>query len=1571
MKKLTKIVVLLLSVALVCTGVVIAVSASAATELDVTKAKGGTLVLNGDVKVSSTIEINEDLTIDLAGNSLTSTANVAFNVVGRVNFSIIGGGSITVDGGLVKADGASIKIAGGVDGIKLTQTDAINDEPIIYTGSGEHSYTNVDVVSYATSTDLFSIGGASDNTFAAFKLTAENGVLTDNSGKATSSVIAMRDGGVSLKISAATINAKGINAIKLADNQIRYDGFVIIDNASITTANGTAAGDSLSKPAFLAGDAVIASDIIVSNSSITYNNQPRIRGNSDGSAIIFKNTSICNLGSGDSFFNTVNVKLEDGSCLYGNPSDSDYVNKAPLFNLGADYKNPGSMTVGSYKKVNLIIGVGTRFDEATYNKIVNQTAVIGSSTYKYYNDGQIIFDNGMLPGDTISGEEDVVSYRIIKDAFGNSDAPYVVVLADQKEFYEGVVSYNQSTPNYTAWNMTGDTVGSTTVDGNTVFQYVKGAENATNIVSSTNSNFSDFKYDTWVFDIEIATPSSDLLPQFVISLCARASGAGSQIGLLNVNSNGTVSRGSESFTIVNSDVKLDLSGWNHLSIVLDKSKADAEAYVFINGEYVGKGSAYSSSTTSIMGLRLDINKNGTSVGDTLYLDDAVLRGYNQIVDGNPENIAENYLYGGGAVWNKTESTPSIEAGGASLTLAEALTLNRETGAIAKVNKDIISEEIITEGGYIFADGYNMIAPEGSMPYKKDESGLAEFSWEYDLSLDISFYTGEYQNEAQMNDPAYYQTFEDCDIGTIYTDLMPNPTLPATKGLYNRYYMQTSASGWSSDPDGQVPELSLTYDLAKAYKEANPGEALKIYPIYDYTKGSTVYQIIIIKADGTVDEARSLNMGSNDVIWNGNYSHMNMQYGETIVLQKDMRTQQNFGRAWQSATASSEKVINIDLNGHMLKIDQNAGQGSESGKVNQGIPAANGQTINVYSSREGGKIACYGGKSTYISGGCLFYIGGGAPVVNVGKFVTADGKEIPGSNLTLEASTIVDMTTSDNTAVVNIDGANIGVNAIDTAYAYVFKAMGTMNIKNCIIASPISGMNLFATYGTDESCTLNVDNCTIITAENGESLFGSLSGTETVTFTNCVTNGSFAVPSGATSTVVVGGGNVYSVSASALLDNDVSEKAWNRPTVFTNGKTEYTVTYFKVKENNNWSSTADDYDYFTYKIVIGGDAGTDVLNFPETLSYKAVGPDDMVTVTYNVAGGSPIVETYIKGDTFDAIPEISSVSLDVLTLVHSGEFDIELPQIIEENIVLTPIYEAEANLTGILANVASADSKFAINIYIPAAYSSYINAITAGNDEFAGENATVGGNDYIMATVYRQAYNANRNAEISITLTEDGYTAIETVEVNILRYVKEVIASEDASVTDEDKALVLYMLNYASEAMKYCGKEVDNSILEVLANAGISEYDYAGAAADAGMLAPIFKDVTFDISSKDLAYIFSINESFSGTFTVTLGNKTYTQDDIADGKLKIGGLGVYELALDLNIAASDADGNALVEDGKYNFATYICAYNDGAAGEAGEECLALTRALYNYAMNANEYRNPVDNTPATPENPSEE
>jgi len=167
MKKLSKVLVLLLSVALICTGIIFVASADEAKAETASYVAGGetregsladaiaaadagtTVTLLGDCTISAEIAVTKNVTVDLNGYKLTTECASAFNVTnGEAVFNITGTGNITSAGTLVKAtaDGAKIAITGtGLDGITIDHTGTVEKNRLISLQSNTFSMNNVSI----------------------------------------------------------------------------------------------------------------------------------------------------------------------------------------------------------------------------------------------------------------------------------------------------------------------------------------------------------------------------------------------------------------------------------------------------------------------------------------------------------------------------------------------------------------------------------------------------------------------------------------------------------------------------------------------------------------------------------------------------------------------------------------------------------------------------------------------------------------------------------------------------------------------------------------------------------------------------------------------------------------------------------------------------------------------------------------------------------------------------------------------------------------------------------------------------------------------------------------------------------------------------------------------------------------------------------------------------------------------------------------------------------------------------------------------------------------------------------
>ncbi len=161
MKKLTKIFVLILSVALVCTALAVVVSANdvsddaavvgaeryATFEEAINKAPdGGTIKLVSDINLAGTCEVQKNVTVNLNGHTLTSELSSVFNIEKNISLTISGHGKINLSGNLVtsEADDLTVTVK-GTTGKILINHDAMIESSIISTVHGTYTFNNLDV----------------------------------------------------------------------------------------------------------------------------------------------------------------------------------------------------------------------------------------------------------------------------------------------------------------------------------------------------------------------------------------------------------------------------------------------------------------------------------------------------------------------------------------------------------------------------------------------------------------------------------------------------------------------------------------------------------------------------------------------------------------------------------------------------------------------------------------------------------------------------------------------------------------------------------------------------------------------------------------------------------------------------------------------------------------------------------------------------------------------------------------------------------------------------------------------------------------------------------------------------------------------------------------------------------------------------------------------------------------------------------------------------------------------------------------------------------------------------------
>ncbi|MBQ3016848.1 MAG: hypothetical protein IJD79_08730 [Clostridia bacterium] len=519
MKKYSKILVLILSLAIICTGLILAVSAEDETPtFDLVSAiqsakDGDTIVMTGNAEITAShgdqwgaVAINKNLTIDLNGYTITTShSNRAFNVqtVGKL-FTITGSGTINATAGdLFKTGGNNtagiqMNVIGTGKGITINHSAASN---VLEAAGGAFRFENVTVNSSSTTAVFNASADASmafdnvtvDHTGTSYLIQFANGsVDVKNSTIKTATAAdvfytggtgAMSFVGVNVTTSKlingqkavfnpgtkATVSldycrveTKGHSIFATPTATEKVENYIVVDHSYLMAAYGNGGFTSLLYNSY--GN--LGSDVVISNSFVSWNSRILVKHSVNNTALIFKNTEILFNGKQGNFFRSLNVKLEEGSWMHGNhsyyPTDTTFY---------SNYDNSGPMTVGDNTSVYLLISEGARFDEATYNKLIKRTGLSKDPKTEKDSSGNTVTvtdENGNPVYNTItfynegyvaypdgSSPTSSTTYKMVFDPIGNPDAPYVVVKADAADTVANVLHFSDNPQLITSYHETG------------------------------------------------------------------------------------------------------------------------------------------------------------------------------------------------------------------------------------------------------------------------------------------------------------------------------------------------------------------------------------------------------------------------------------------------------------------------------------------------------------------------------------------------------------------------------------------------------------------------------------------------------------------------------------------------------------------------------------------------------------------------------------------------------------------------------------------------------------------------------------------------------------------------------------------------------------------------------------------------------------------------------------------------------------------------------------------------------------------------------------------------------------
>lgn len=1166
MKKHTKLLVILLSVALVCTALVVAVSAAgdngkasytdpSGGEVTANLAEalanvpaGGTVTLKGDCTLSSAFTVTKNMTIDLGGYKLTATAT-AFEIgANDITFTIKGAGAIKANGYFINASASrkdfTVNLAGDANtsGISILHTSG----RLTNTTHGTWNFKNLDVVSTSVLPKGESYFMVERNANSTCKMSFDN-VQFDNR------TVPCQDG-------------TGNTVVAVAGTDAATSSLTITNSAFYTQNSGIYAANTNAK---------VKSNITIENSIISCLGNPVPSRNY---VLIGMHHSF---GSENTGFNGVlTIKNSHVEC------------NVRMFTCG---KNDAFKLNVDNSTLKIAGNSGT---DASYG------FTRGKATVTFTNNSRILFfgsSAGTVPAGTRSNKLDAITpasgCSVIYDPIGDPEAPYVVVetgTAASPDFFKNysfdLLSFTTATPGervlrtngaYTSgwssvenfknepkgmhWDIKAGTLthvqaptnnyvrysvddndvpdGTATVTSKTDPYFIMGLDyegqwaenNKTHISATSGTN----RKKVMVSEVDFATDSEVGYPVITVQSASRNQNNGNTSNdvIFKILADGTIT---ENTLRDKQDVKLNPAGmWNRMSMVCitDPVQPRATVYLYLNGEYMGYSYLTNGASATyhyFQGIRFNLPNNTTyNVGASLCMDNVSFRCYTDYqFQGETDYVAatetseevkavyypERYIQGAPAhVYVSANNYVNSDA----INVNDALANATANGADLDLKGDVKVPQLIKTNGIVSTNGYilNVDPASYGCTVSYDANGNAVYT--FNEATDNSCYEGTVKFHIYMG--ADHVNHAD----NVYE------ILELTAGQIAPYYLKNGIKGtFTNNGKNLSVQFQNGWDWDKAIAVTPELLASKVTDIYIYPTFSNDSKVVtngyvknsigrIIKVQFTDAEAvkayKGIKNGETFVLLaNLTLNNIYPFYSDSQTTTVDGVKYVNGVRIDNDYTAEElakmkevAQVLSVDFNGYDVH--------NEGGQLVMGV--GSNTVMNVYSSNPGTEITAWKNNGTALWAGRVFGIAYQGSFegdserlktfnayLNIGKF-----GDIPGSNLKIMGEAVVEGMAGDNSCTITVDGI-LGAAVSDAAGSEaVFTRFydGNIIIKNSLIAAPgeatIVSMN---TYKNDYTPYVLFENCTLINkggASNVTATNGKGTGVH-IEFINCTSNG---------------------------------------------------------------------------------------------------------------------------------------------------------------------------------------------------------------------------------------------------------------------------------------------------------------------------------------------------------------------------------------------------------------------------------------------------------------------------------
>ena len=1340
---------------------------------------------------------------------------------------------------------------------------------------------------------------------------------------------------------------------------IETGDFLVINNSLINVSKGFTSDDKNDEIGVFGAYGSIGGNIVVNNSHLKSSARPVTLNNTKNNGALILNNSILeqNGTNKQQIGRSANIIVNAGSALVYPTDHNTYL-----------LSNPG-YTV-TLKK-------GARLDVDIYNSIVTKG---NTGNKEYPADNTVIYADG-------SSVKDSTTYKIVYDPEGMVEYPYVVVDYNHAEvvapvYIKSARSNLADTSGVSAvWNAAGISGNLTSANGNSYWRYLADGTKGSAVPEALFYKFGSItenKYDVVVVSTDFAGDTYNGFSAFRFGIQTNSKNT----GFFKVENDGTVSFASYLKDYSGAPTKLSLGEWHRATVVIDIKNSN-KMYCYVDGIYCGYRSidTNAAKVNGTTGTRFSID-GCTDANSAIYVDNVYLSGYG---DGTGSALTDNGAKFLGVDGGKAINKAALESDVVKTALGYPVAdINGLANTGLYLNRDArFAQKVTAEGVSLYSNGYNFTYTNDSLPVYIDRDASGNHTY-YNFSsahvASYKFFFGDITNADQLADEAYWTEIS-CKLGYSPAVSYNGPAVTTAKGVVvNNHWYNINADGWATEICGDSVDV-IYPELVDA----------KFYPY-----AALAYEFVVLNSDGSFN--RGLNILSGGAAFGSGFKKILLAYGETLVIQKDFKSQVAFNYIWNQGSkleTAANKTLSIDFNGHTVKVDANLTQNTSSyNSACDVMSIAAGETLNVYSSYPGGKLENYGVKDGAAVGGRIFNFNSGEKgsdkaatiaanangettqhnaTLNVGT-VTVNGNTIPGSNLTLSASAILNAETGDSTCKINIDGITAVKNSSDYTGMFVNRVyFGEINVTNCVIVNPVNSTivdghsdGIADTNGSGANdindtralAKMVFDGCTIITKDDGGNIVAGNWSFQSLIFKNCTTNGRVN-GSNLANVVGIAEGNTYATRGASVLNGN-TEVIWNNGMTLGGANT-ITVEYITL--NPDVVVTTRDWDYIShaYTFAINGYTGEADHVLP-VLTTKTVTKGEELTVTFKGVADEGKTYKYAKGATLTEIPEVNGYVGTIVTLTPDGTYNKEVATVVTESVVYTPNYTATANVTGLKANL-SLYANFNVNLYLPAAYKGFV---TVAGYEFAEVN--VGGVDYLQVTAEQLCSNAAEGIVFTLNVNEAGYEAETTVTVSIVSYASTIL---EGAYTDADKVLMCYMLNYANEAEKFFDGEANETVANLLTKYAdyTAKYnyveDYDNKKVTNTNLSSIFTSASVSLKSAP-AFVLTLKDDFVGTVTVKYGTnnvRTYNVTAESARTITIEGMKVYNFGTILEITANGTLGETAIEltNGKYTLDTFAAYHkanaNDETSATAADSaaCLDLVAALSAYAEVAELYK----------------